>query len=37
MDQVNENATFAFDDKFDRERYAEMCMTLIQNHPADRG
>ncbi len=37
MDQVNENATFTFDDKFDRERYAEMCMTLIQNHPADRG
>lgn len=37
MDQVNTQATFALDDKFDRERYAEMCMTLIKNHPADRG
>lgn len=37
MDQVNTQATFDADDKFDRERYAEMCMKLIKNHPANRG
>ena len=37
MDQVNTHATFAKDDKFERVRYAEMCMKLIASHPADRG
>lgn len=37
MDQVNTQATFAQDDKFERVRYAKMCMKLIANHPADRG
>ena len=37
MDQVNEKATFARDDKFNRWRYYEMCTKLIQCHPASRG
>lgn len=37
MDQVNTHATFARDDVFRRARYADMCMKLIANHPADRG
>lgn len=37
MDQVNEKATFARDDKFDRWRYYEMCMKLIKGHPARQG
>lgn len=37
MDQVNEHATFHQDDKFERERYMEMCMKIIETHPSDRG
>ena len=37
MDRVNENARFIKDDKFDRERYMQMCEKLISNHPAERG
>lgn len=37
MDQVNENATFDRDDKFDRRRYYGMCMKLIESHSAERG
>ena len=37
MDQVNTKATFAQDDLFERKRYMDVCMKLIENHPQDRG
>ena len=37
MDQVNTKATFAQDDLFERKRYMDVCMKLIENHPEDRG
>lgn len=37
MDQVNVNASFTCDDVFERQKYAEMIMKLVQKHDDSRG